>query len=239
MQLLDLTMESIAEDLALDEALLNESDRGEGPLEVLRLWEPHEVSVVVGRSSRVSDEVNLDVCHEMGIDVIRRSSGGGTIVAGPGCLMYSLVLSLQHRPSLRALDEAHRVVLGTTAAALDRLAPGTSMQGTSDLSVNDFKFSGNSMRMKQTHFLYHGTLLHSFPLPLIARLLKRPPREPEYRLGRDHTQFVKNIDATATQLRDALIRAWQPRSTRTHWPREGVRQLMDQRYARHAWHFRH
>jgi len=147
MQLLDLTMDSIAEDLALDEALLNEADKGERPCEVLRLWEPPQVSVVVGRSSRVGDEVNIEACDQMGVEVVRRSSGGGTIVAGPGCLMYSLVLSLQLRPSLAALDEAHRTVLGTNAAALQRLSPGTSQQGTSDLAINNLKFSGNSMRV--------------------------------------------------------------------------------------------
>ncbi len=239
MQLLDLTMDSIAEDLALDEALLNEADKGERPCEVLRLWEPSQVAVVVGRSSRVGDEVNIEACDQMGVAVVRRSSGGGTIVAGPGCLMYSLVLSLQLRPSLAALDEAHRTVLGTNAAALQRLSPGTSQQGTSDLAVNNLKFSGNSMRVKQTHLLYHGTLLYDVSPALIANLLKRPPREPDYRAGRDHAQFVKNIDATAAQLRDALIAAWQPQSQRTHWPREEVRRLMDERYAQHAWHFRH
>ncbi len=239
MQLLDLTLGNIAEDLALDEALLNESDRGEEPNEVLRLWEPHRVSVVVGRSSRVADEVNVEVCDQMGVDIVRRSSGGGTIVAGPGCLMVSLILSLRHRPALVSLDEAHRFVLDTTATALRQLVPGTSKQGTSDLTVGNLKISGNSMRMKRTHLLYHGTLLYDFPLRLIETLLKRPPREPDYRAGRDHEQFVKNIDATARQLREALIAAWRPRATRTHWPQEEVHRLLEERYAQRAWHFRH
>ena len=64
--------------------------------------------VVVGRSSQFRVEVRVDACRELGIPVLRRPSGGAAIVAGPGCLMYALVLSYQIRPQLRVLSEAHR-----------------------------------------------------------------------------------------------------------------------------------
>lgn len=239
MQLLDLTMPTVAEDLALDEALLNLADREGTPREILRLWEPQTMGVVLGRSSRVSDEVDFAACEQMGVPVLRRSSGGGTIVTGPGCLMYSLVLSLELRPSLVSVDEAHRFVLETNAKALEQLVPGTAKQGTSDLAVANLKFSGNSMRLKRTHLLYHGTLLYRFPLERITTLLKQPPREPEYRAGRVHEQFVQNLDVTPAQLREALITAWQPEAITTDWPREEVRRLMVERYSQAAWHHRH
>ena len=77
--------------------------------------------VVVGRSSRVAAEVRLDACRELGIPVLRRPSGGAAVVAGPGCLMYALVLSYRLRPELRVVAAAHRWVLGTLAAALAAL----------------------------------------------------------------------------------------------------------------------
>ena len=58
--LLDLTLETPAENVALDEALLESAERGEGPSDVLRLWEPRTPMVVIGRSSKIADETHVD-----------------------------------------------------------------------------------------------------------------------------------------------------------------------------------
>jgi len=50
MRYLDLTLPSPAENLALDEALLEEAEASGRPTETLRLWEPRQPAVVVGRS---------------------------------------------------------------------------------------------------------------------------------------------------------------------------------------------
>src|SRR5438105_15370663 len=92
MQLLDLTLDTPAENVAIDEALLLTAESGDAPEEVLRIWEPHQYFVVLGSSSRIATEVNLEYCEAEGIQIVRRTSGGAAIVAGPGCLMYSLVL---------------------------------------------------------------------------------------------------------------------------------------------------
>ncbi len=125
--------------------------------------------------------------------MLRRPSGGAAIVAGPGCLMYALVLSYRLRPRLRVLSEAHRWVLGTLAGALGAFAPGVECRGTSDLAIGGRKFSGNSARCRRNHLLYHGTLLYDFPLELVERCLAMPPRMPDYREGRRHESFVTNL----------------------------------------------
>ncbi len=208
MRYLDLTLPSASENLALDEQLLEQAEAASEPTETLRIWEPTEPLVVVGRSSVIDTEVRRDVCRELGIDVLRRVSGGATIVTGPGCLMYALVLSFQKRPQLRAVDRAHRFVLDTLAAALEPLVPGVCRRGISDLAIGDLKFSGNSMRVKREHLLYHGTLLYDFPLERIGRCLAMPPRQPEYRDGREHGAFVTNLPLSCAAIRQALLGAF-------------------------------
>ena len=161
------------------------------------IWEPKRPLVVIGRSSKIREEVHYDACLAQGVPVLRRASGGAAIVTGPGCLMYGLVLSFQTYPSIRAIDHAHRFVLSTIVAALRTLVPGVEQQGVCDLAFDDHKFSGNSVRSKQKNLLYHGTILYNFPLPLIDRFLSRPPREPDYRRGRPHGTFVANLPAPA------------------------------------------
>lgn len=274
MQYLDLTLSTAAENLALDEALLEEAELAATPEETLRIWESPQPMVVVGRSSRVAAEVQVDACKALGIPILRRISGGAAVVAGPGCLMYSLILSYQHRPALRMLSEAHREILNTTAAALSAIVPGVRCHGTSDLTIGGsnadcstaqtdnplqmdrtcaadardrdslhiptghapiLKFSGNSVRCRRGHLLYHGTLLYDFPLALISQCLTMPPRTPDYRAGRDHQSFVVNLPASAEAIRAALRAAWKADRPRSDWPRSETERLVRERYARRDW----
>jgi lipoate-protein ligase A len=236
---LDLTLPTPQENLALDEALLDSAESGELEGETLRVWESPRPIVVLGRSSRAEDEVRLDRCAALDIPVLRRASGGTSIGAGPGCLMYALVLDYRRRQDLRPVDAAHCFVLSTIAKALKPLIPTIGHRGTSDLAVGELKCSGNSMRCKQDHFLYHGTLLYDFPLSLLAECLSMPPRQPAYRQGRPHAEFVTNLALSAGTLRDVLrasFGAWAPRE---NWPMRLTRSLADEKYATREWTFRH
>ena len=83
MKRLDLTLPSPAENLALDEALVETADVAQTHSELLRLWEPRETFVVIGRSSPLEKEVNVAWCDSHKIKMLRRSSGGASIVTGP------------------------------------------------------------------------------------------------------------------------------------------------------------
>ncbi len=235
MELLDLTLPSAAENLALDEALLEEAERRGQPTETLRLWEPTRPLVVVGRSSKIDGEVHADVCRELGAPILRRISGGAAVVAGPGCLMYAVVLSYELRPCLRMVDRAHRFVLGTLAAALEPLAPGVRCRGISDLAIGRRKFSGNSLRCRRDHLLYHGTLLYDFPLDLIDRLLAMPPRQPDYRDGRSHGAFVTNLPLDAPAIRRVMAAAWGAEEPLVDWPGRLTARLALEKYGRSQW----
>ncbi|HEV3138759.1 MAG TPA: lipoate--protein ligase family protein [Pirellulales bacterium] len=237
MHLLDLTLATPEENLALDDALLEMAEETDPPHETLRFWESPEPVVVVGRSSQVALEVNLPFCRERGIPVLRRSSGGAAIVAARGCLMYAVTLSYDLRPALRSLEQAHRFTLETVLEALRPVVPGAMRQVTSDLTLEGCKFSGNSMRCKRRNFLYHGTLLYDFPLPLVEQCLTMPPRQPAYRKGRDHRAFVINLPASSSALRAALIEAWNARELGTDWPRQRVQDLIATRYGRTDWNY--
>jgi lipoate---protein ligase len=235
MRYLDLTLPTPEENLALDEALLEEAEAAAAPRETLRLWEPRRPLVVVGRSSRVDDEVYEDACRAEGVPILRRSSGGAAILTGPGCLMYALVLSYEKRPELRPVAKTHDFVLKTIAGALDRLSAGGHCAGTRDLALGNKKFSGNSMRSRRRCFLYHGTLLYGFPLEQINRYLRHPPRTPEYRDGRNHAAFVTNLSVPRESIVQGLIRAWKATEIGSDWPRALTARLVAERYSRSEW----
>jgi lipoate-protein ligase A len=239
MRLLDLTLSTPQENLALDEALLDAAEEANEPAEVLRFWEADRPMVVLGRSSKAAEEANLEACRADGVPVLRRCSGGAAIVAGPGCLMYAVALSYELHPELRALDLAHRFVLSRLREALLPLVAGVQLCGTSDLAMGEHKFSGNSLRCKRNHLLYHGTLLYDFELSLLGKYLGTAPRQPAYRKERTHRQFVQNIGLSAAEMKQAIGDAFSVSQPLTDWPQEMVRELVRERYSADSWNLRH
>jgi lipoate-protein ligase A len=237
MEWLDCTLPTPVENLALDEALLNlaeATDREEG---ILRIWEPEQPFVVLGRSSRRNAEVQADGCRAAGVPIVRRSSGGAAVVAGPGCLMYAIILSQRRHPSLRQIDRAHRYVLRRHLEALRPLVPDMVAVGTSDLAIGGRvqKCSGNSLRIKRTHLLYHGTFLYDFDFSLVSRCLRRPPREPAYRGERSHEAFLANLPLSRAAIATALRGEWRAKQLLREWPARETRELVRGRYGTDAW----
>jgi lipoate-protein ligase A len=204
---LDLTRPGIAENLALDEALLIEADeRGGAP--VLRLWEPEDLAVVLGASSRWREDVRIDACRSDGVAIARRTSGGGTVVVGPGTLNVTVILPGDAAPGLGAVDTAHAFVLDRIARALRARGPAVEVLGLGDLTLDRRKFAGSAQRRLRTHFLVHASILYQFPPERVARYTALPRRQPPYRAGRAHEEFLTNLDMPRDVLAAAVRTAW-------------------------------
>ncbi|MCA9132751.1 MAG: hypothetical protein KDA45_06340 [Planctomycetales bacterium] len=238
MQYLERTLPTIAENLALEEALLEEADAGNSNAELLRIWAAQQPFVVLGRSSRVDEEVDRQQAEREQVPIYRRVSGGATVLAGPGCLFYAVLLSLDKRPQLRMLDEAHRWVMGHIADAVRPLQPEVEVNGTCDLVIRGRKVGGNSLRLVRHWMLYHGSLLLDVDAAAMDRLLKHPPREPEYRQGRQHSEFVTKLNLPASTVAQHLRMAWKAHQTSsTSIPQQTMQRLVRDRYSQSSWNF--
>jgi len=224
--------------LACDDLLLDACD-ADPAKEVLRIWQPETYFVVAGYTNRIMQEVHVDTCVERGIPLYRRTSGGGTVVQGPGCLNYSLVLRMERHADLATVTSTNAHVLKHMAEVLTGLL-GTSVEhrGHTDLVWNNRKFSGNAQRRKERALLFHGTFLLSFDLSMIEVLLPHPSAEPDYRTGRSHTDFLTNLPLRATELTRALRDAWHAHEAYGAFALEGVRALAESRYLNHEWTYR-
>jgi len=160
------------------------------------------------------------------------------VMIGPGCLMYTLILSLDARPHIRRVDAAHGFVLESLVQTLQVHFPKVIRAGTSDLALADDtprKFSGNSLRLRSSHVLYHGTLLYDFSLSLVGKYLRAPPREPDYRNERQHRDFLVNLPVSRQLLRDVLVEAFDGHRTSDHWPARTTTRLVASRYSQDNW----
>jgi lipoate---protein ligase len=218
-RLLDLTLPSAVENLALDEALLDDlEDHGGDP--VLRFWESARPVVVLGRAANLTDDVHITACVQDGVPVLRRASGGGTVLQGPGCLSYALVLPLAWHPDLTTIRSTYHFILTRIAHALHRWQPAVAFRGISDLAIDGRKVSGNAQRRKRHTILFHGTILYAMQAELIARYLNEPKRQPDYREGRPHDAFLRTVAALPQDIKQALAEAWDARKPLDAWPRD-------------------
>ena len=236
MRLLDLTLPDAAANLALDEALLQSAEETEGG-EVFRMWELPSPAVVLGAGGSMAIDVNIAACEADGVPILRRASGGGTVLIGPGCLCFSLVLAYDSAADLEDIRASNRYVLGRVAIALRPLA-AARFEGTSDLAVNSLKVSGNAQQRKRRHFLHHGTIRCGFDLGLSEKYLPPPERQPEYRRNRAHTAFVANLTTTTGEVKRLLAAEWRADGEYEPMPWELVRSLVAGKYSRDDWNRR-
>jgi lipoate---protein ligase len=233
MHFLDAVLPTLAENLALDEALLLDAEAGAD--EALRLWRWPSHAVVLGAGGKLADDVHEDACTADGVPILRRSSGGGTVLLGAGCLLHSVILRFDRDPALTDLHGSYRYILGRMLRGLSAHVSPLSLQGSSDLTWADRKFSGNAQQRKRTHLLHHGTLLHAFDLTPIPRYLKSPPRQPEYRRQREHADFLANLPIDGNVLERLLRTVWQTDDARPALPIATVRSLVEEKYAIEEW----
>lgn len=234
---LDVDLADAAANLALDEALLEDAEEGRLAAPVARIWTAAETTVVLGSSSRIADEVDLDACTASAARLVRRPTGGLTVLLGPGCLMWSMVVP--HPGGPPAIEAIHAAMLEPLAATLRSAGRPVERRGTSDLALVagdvERKVSGNALRVRRAAVLYHGTLLDAFDLGAVSRLLRHPPREPGYRAGRSHGAFLANLELGGDALATLVRRACGAAAAAGDWPRDRVAALLAERYACDAW----
>src|SRR5436190_19232616 len=234
----DLTLRSAEENLACDEALLDFCQSG-GCDGVLRFWEPNNYFVALGYANRAATEVNLEFCRSQTIPVLRRCTGGGTVLQGRGCLNYSLILKCDVSPSLQSITGTNEFVLKRHQEILSTLlrAP-VEKRGHTDLAIGGLKFSGNAQRRRQKFLLFHGSFMLHLDISLIEKALPFPSRQPDYRTDRSHSDFLMNLKISSHLLKTALRGAWAASDTLVELPFEAIAKLIEQKYGCDEWNLK-
>jgi lipoate-protein ligase A len=236
MKCLDLTLPGASANLACDEALL-EACEDSPEEETLRFWEPRHYFVVLGYANRAALEVNVAACREENVGIYRRCSGGGTVLQGPGCLNYALIFNMARHPALHGITAANAYIMSRHRQALEGVLGRTvRVDGTSDLSLDGRKFSGNAQRRKRQALIFHGTFLLHFDISLMEKFLRMPSRRPDYRQDRTHGQFLTNLEAPVALIKSALREAWSAAAYREMPPVISPR--LEQKYAGAEWNMK-
>ncbi len=205
MLLKDISFDLPEENILFDEALFSLAEEGLSA-ETLRFWESQKTFVVLGRTSQLQADVYFEICQKEGIPILRRCSGGGTVVQGKGCLNFVCIISKSRHPLLADIRKSYHYILEKVTQSLEQIQVKASFRPVSDLvfGSEDKKFSGNAQRRGRKYILHHGTILYDFDLQSVERYLKMPGHVPDYRQGRSHLNFIKNIPLKTEEFKQSL-----------------------------------
>lgn len=235
MKYLELTFADPASNLACDEVLLDLFEKEHIDDGLLRLWQPENYFVVLGHSNRLRAEANSAACAAAGIPILRRVSGGGAVLQGPGCLNYSLLLD-RNSHDVRNIEAGFRYVLARHRQLIGEFASEEVLiAGISDLTLAGRKFSGNAQYRKSRYVLVHGTFLLKLNLSMINSCLHLPAKQPDYRENRRHLDFVTNLGLDTDLIRSGLRECWRAADTFDATPLDQVERLVNLRYGLEEW----
>ena len=187
---------AVSREIARDWQLLQAVESGARPF-AWRTWEITRPAVIVGRSNVVAQLVEEAASRADGVPILRRCSGGGAVVLGPGCVNYAVALPFVSHPQLYDVAVSFSIILSTVVTGLG--IAGIAIGGGTDLVMNDRKISGNAQRRGRHALLHHGTLLYDFDAALATRYLREPARRPVYRGMRSHAAFLANVPLTGAE----------------------------------------
>ncbi|MHC1709539.1 MAG: biotin/lipoate A/B protein ligase family protein [Methanomassiliicoccales archaeon] len=159
-----------AYNMALDEAIAEAvAFRVAGPTIRFYGWEPAAVSV--GRFQKLDDVVDLEGCRRLGVDVVRRSTGGGAVFHDQE-MTYSVICPEDMMPA--DINEAYREIGGWIVNALKFIGIEGTFEPINDVLVNGKKISGSAQSRRQGIFVQHGTLIYDLDRVKMFSVLKVP-----------------------------------------------------------------
>lgn len=155
------------------------------------IWIPDKTYIVLGASNNGAESLNLENVSKDNITVLKRPSGGQTVVLTPNNLIISAVFFDQKNttPKDIFLQINKLMILGLENLGVRNL----SLKGISDIAIGDRKISGSAIYRSKNALLYHAVLNLGEPATTFEKYLKHPAKEPDYRNGRSHAEFVTSL----------------------------------------------
>lgn len=185
LNLLRFSHTSILEQLKIEEALLR---IGTGNWCILN--EGSSIpAIVMGISGDAQSHIHIEKAQANDrITLIKRFSGGGTVVVDHNTCFLTLILE-------QDLFESNcpKFFLEWVAHHISEAFPQTHFAlRENDFVLGDKKIGGNAQHFTKTRRLHHTSFLWDYSPERMA-LLKMPPKVPEYRTQRIHEEFVTTL----------------------------------------------
>ena len=190
-RLLETENNTAAVNMAIDRAVLVANSGGKVPPTVrFFTWKPPAISI--GYFQSLEEEVDLEVCRKLGVDYVRRITGGGAVFHDEE-LTYSIVIPESHSQIPKNIIESYGRICGALMKGLKHLGIESKYAPINDIITGGKKISGNAQTRKAKTVLQHGTILMDVDVDKMFSLLKVPNEKIKDKLIADVKQRVTSI----------------------------------------------
>jgi lipoyl(octanoyl) transferase len=167
------------ENMAIDEAIFRETIKDKKK-PTIRFYGWHPAAVSIGYFQNPQNEVNVEQCGNMGVDIVRRLTGGKAVFHNDE-ITYSVVAGVQEKYFPADILGAYKVIsdclvqglaylgikanlahAGRTMKDMDLKACCFSVPSRYELLVAGRKICGSAQMRTNGGFLQHGSLLLTF-----------------------------------------------------------------------------
>lgn len=155
------------------------------------IWIPDKVYIVLGASNNAADALFVENVTADRVLVLKRPSGGQTVVLTPQTIVLAAtVTDVNNLKPKELFNKINGLIIKSIEA--DGVT-GLTLRGISDIAIDGRKILGSSMYKRKDTLFYHAVLNFAVPASLIERYLRHPSKEPDYRAGRSHGEFVTSL----------------------------------------------
>lgn len=178
--------------------------------EIMMIWQA-ENCVMLGQHQIAHAEINLETAARLNVNIVRRSSGGGTIFTDMGTLLYTFIVPCpRHADASEEYDYkeiSFTIVSRPMVAALNRLGIPAKLEGRNDILLDGKKVSGLAQRISNHCLCSHGSLLYDADLSTLTQVLL---------VDRDKIQSkaITSIRSRVTNIIDYMDK---PYTTKEFW----------------------
>lgn len=157
--------------LALDEELTLRVGAGERP-PTLRIWSWTASCIVLGRFQSVQNEIQIENADRLGVEIVRRISGGGAMFIEPeGAITYSLYAPASIASGM-SFAESYAFFDSWVIEALRSLGIDAWYAPLNDITSASGKIGGAAQARRQGAILHHTTMAYQMNVPRMLEVLR-------------------------------------------------------------------
>lgn len=224
--------------MALDETLLTNLVDHDNPILRLYGWQPPCVSI--GYFQSMEEEVDVLKCSNMGVDVVRRITGGGAVLHE-----FELTYTFITKNYPANILESYHLICEPVVLCLDRLGYSAKYVPLNDIVVDNKKVSGNAQTRKNNILLQHGTILLDVDVEKMFSMLKVPSEKIKDKMIKDVKARVTGINRSfedvASNLKESFAEIFGSQiitDTLSSEEKKDTEKLVIEKYSSRQWNWR-
>jgi lipoate-protein ligase A len=223
--------------MAIDEALIESV----GQVPILRIYGWRPAAVSIGYFQSMNEEVDFTKCKEIGVDIVRRLTGGGAVLHE-----YELTYSFISRRYPQNVVESYKWICDAIVISINRLGFDASFVPLNDIVIAGKKVSGNAQTRRKGVLLQHGTILLDVNVNKMFSVLKVPSEKLRDKMIQDVKERVTSLAGTtyddmATSLKASFAAKFEAKLIADTLCTEEIshaRWLAERKYSNNEWNLR-